>query len=68
MKSSAIKLAMMMCNEEKHIPEEYTKRSRRKQQTREIKYGGINKAMENREGQGIRGTDYCNQRARCLSI
>ena len=57
-----------MCNEEKHIPEEYTKRSRRKQQTREIKYGGINKAMENREGQCIRGTDYCNQRARCLSI
>ena len=50
-----------MCKKEKFFLEEYTKLSRRKQQTQESKYGGRNQAMVNREGQGIRGTDLCNQ-------
>ena len=42
-----------MCNEANFFPEEYTERSRRKKLTQERKYGGINQAMVNREGQGI---------------
>ena len=50
MKQSETNLEMMICNEAKRVPEEYTNRSRRKQQTLEIKYGGRNHAMVNREG------------------
>ena len=63
MESSEKKLAMMMRNQAKRVPEQYTKRSRRKQQTQESKYGGRNQAMANREGRVIRGTDCFNQGA-----
>ena len=53
----------MMCNEAKCVPEEYTKKLQKKKRTQENKYGGRNKDMFNREDQGIRGTDCCNQRA-----
>ena len=58
---------MMTGNEEKQVPEEYTKRSRRIQQTRESKYGGRNKEMINEEVQDIRGNNFCKKRALCLS-
>ena len=50
MKLSETKLAMIMCNEETCVPEEYTKRSIRKHWTQESKYGVKNQAMVNREG------------------
>ena len=47
----------MMCNKAKCVSEEYTKRSRRKQQTLKRKYGGSNQEKANREGQVDIGTD-----------
>ena len=60
MESSEKKLAMMMRNQAKRVPEQYTKRSRRKQWTQESKYGGRNQGMVNREGQVIIETYFCS--------